>query len=82
MKPREVEEMSQRMVGHDFSLDVSAYNNSPSTRLDLLADKRLAQDDELSGAQEQVRVQRNSGGVAQIGHRRVDHVPAPTGNAR
>ena len=57
VKSSEVEEMSQRMLARDFALDAPVGAEGPSTHLDLLADERPAQDDQLSAAQEQGRVQ-------------------------
>ncbi len=57
VKPSEVEEMSQRMVARDFSLDASVGHDGLTTHLDLLVDQRPAQDEELSAAQEREMVQ-------------------------
>jgi RNA polymerase sigma-32 factor len=57
VKPAEVREMSQRLVGRDLSLDASLGEDGSPTHLDLLVDERPAQDEELSAAQERTRLQ-------------------------
>jgi RNA polymerase sigma-32 factor len=53
VKPAEVEEMEQRMDGRDLSLDAPLGDDGGYSHIDFVADRTMAQDDELSGAEEQ-----------------------------
>ncbi len=53
VKPAEVEEMEQRMDGRDLSLDAPMGEDGGYSHIDFVADKATAQDEELSGAEEQ-----------------------------
>jgi len=57
VKEAEVREMEQRMEGRDLSLDAPMGEDGSYTHVDFVAGAGPAQDDELSTAQEQVRVQ-------------------------
>ncbi len=57
VKPREVEEMTQRMLGRDLSLDAPVGDDGGSTHGDFLHAVGLSQDQELSASQEKSRVQ-------------------------
>ena len=56
VKPAEVEEMEQRMDGRDLSLDAPLGDDGGYSHIDFVADRAAAQDEELSGAEEQVMV--------------------------
>ena len=56
VKPAEVEEMEQRMDGRDLSLDAPLGDDGGYSHIDFVADRATAQDEELSGAEEQVMV--------------------------
>ena len=56
VRPGEVAEMTQRMLGRDLSLDAPAGDDGGSTHGDLVAGKGPSQEDELSTAQEQAMV--------------------------
>jgi RNA polymerase sigma-32 factor len=53
VKPAEVREMEQRMDGRDLSLDAPLGEDGSHSHVDFVASALPAQDDELSGAQEQ-----------------------------
>ncbi len=53
VKPAEVREMEQRMDGRDLSLDAPLGEDGSHSHVDFVASGGPAQDDELSGAQEQ-----------------------------
>jgi len=53
VKPAEVEEMEQRMDGRDLSLDAPMGEDGGYSHIDFVADRAAAQDEELSGAEEQ-----------------------------
>ncbi|HYS80752.1 MAG TPA: RNA polymerase factor sigma-32 [Anaeromyxobacteraceae bacterium] len=57
VKPGEVEEMTQRMLGRDLSLDAPLSDDSGRSHVDFLRGNDLAQDHELSNHQEQAMVQ-------------------------
>ncbi len=57
VKPNEVREMEQRMDGRDLSLDAPLGDDGGYSHVDFVAAGTPAQDDELSGAQEQQLVQ-------------------------
>jgi RNA polymerase sigma-32 factor len=61
VKPAEVDEMTQRMLGRDLSLDAPTGDDSGSAHVDFLADEGPSHDHELSSAQEQVMVQARIG---------------------
>ncbi len=52
VKPGEVDEMTQRLRGRDFSLDAPMADDGGYAHVDLVAGSGVGQDDELSGAQE------------------------------
>jgi RNA polymerase sigma-32 factor len=53
VKPAEVEEMSQRMLGRDFSLDAPIGDGGTASHMDSLAGDRPAPDVEVSTAQQE-----------------------------
>jgi RNA polymerase sigma-32 factor len=57
VKPGEVEEMTQRMIGRDLSLDAPMGDDGGYTHVDFLVGNGAGQDSELSAAQEQTIVQ-------------------------
>ena len=57
VKPGEVEEMTQRMLGRDLSLDAPVSDDSGRSHVDFLQGNDLSQDHELSNRQEQAMVQ-------------------------
>jgi len=57
VKPGEVEEMTQRMLGRDLSLDAPVGDDGGSTHGDFLPADRPSQDQELSASQEKSRMQ-------------------------
>jgi RNA polymerase sigma-32 factor len=61
VKPHEVEEMSRRMGGRDFSLDAPIGDDEGSAHLDHLADSAAAHDEELADAEHATMLR---GGVA------------------
>jgi RNA polymerase sigma-32 factor len=70
VKPTEVREMEQRMDGRDLSLDAPMGEDGTSSHVDFVASPDLAQDDELSGAEEQQIVQGRVGqALSRLDHR-------------
>ena len=57
VKAGEVEEMTQRMLGRDLSLDAPVSDDSGRSHVDFLQGNDLSQDHELSNHQEQAMVQ-------------------------
>jgi RNA polymerase sigma-32 factor len=57
VRPGDVDEMTQRMLGRDRSLDAPTGHDDGSTHIDFLAGHGALQDHELSAAQEQRNVQ-------------------------
>jgi RNA polymerase sigma-32 factor len=57
VKPAEVEEMTQRMLGRDLSLDAPLGDDSGRSHVDFLQGNDLSQDHELSNHQEQAMMQ-------------------------
>jgi RNA polymerase sigma-32 factor len=56
VKPGDVDEMTQRMLGRDLSLDAPAGDDGGTTHVDFLAGGGPSQDHELAAAQEQAMV--------------------------
>jgi RNA polymerase sigma-32 factor len=61
VKPTEVQEMEQRMEGRDLSLDAPMGDDGGYTHVDFVVGHGTAQDEELSGAEEQQIVCDNVG---------------------
>ena len=57
VKPGEVEEMTQRMLGRDLSLDAPMSDDSGRSHVDFLQGNELSQDHELANHQERAMVQ-------------------------